>query len=103
MESIQYEKTNLEINITEVEADFKETILKETKSKQIQQLLTEQIEKLKEEKGFNRIGLNKDIVIEKLTSQVEKLKSGAAKSEESLKECKIWAVTMMDNMKEERG
>lgn len=103
LENIQYEKTSLEVKITESDADFKEAIIKEKQSKQIQRLLTEQIEKLKAEKGLNRVGLNKDILITKMKTQIESLNEKKNMYEAELKASRLWAVDIMDLLKEERN
>jgi len=103
LENIQYEKTNLEVRITEADAEFKEAHIKERKSKQIQDLLTEQIEKLKQEKGMIRVGLNKDVLISKMKVQIENLNAKKDTLSSEINECRLWAVSVMDQLKEERN
>lgn len=103
LEKIHYYKTNLEVKITEAEADYKESLIKEKQSKHIQRLLTEQIEKLKEEKGQNRVGLNKDTLISRMKAQVIKLDTKKNESQKVIKESKLWAVKIIETMKEERN
>jgi len=73
LDTVNQEKTNLEVEITEADADYKDSLISENTSHKIQRMLTDQIEKLREEKGLNRIGLNKEKLVEKMQEQLEKI------------------------------
>jgi len=78
-------------------------LIKEKQSKQIQRLLTEQIEKLKKEKGLNRVGLNKDLLISKMKSQIESLQNKHLEYENHIKESRVFAVQLIEMLKDERN
>lgn len=65
-------------------------------------MLTDQIEKLREEKGLNRIGLNKEKLVEKMHEQHTRLSLEVAELHKHIKDSKLWAVECMEDMKEER-
>lgn len=102
LDKVNQEKTNLEVEITEADADYKDCIISEKTSSKIQRMLTDQIEKLREEKGLNRIGLNKDKLVEKMNEQQDRLNLEVSELNKYIKESKLWAVECMEDMKEER-
>lgn len=65
-------------------------------------MLTDQIEQLREEKGLNRIGLNKDKLKEKMQEQHVRLNTEVSELHKHIKDSKLWAVECMEDMKEER-
>lgn len=102
LDKVNQEKTNLEVEITEADADYKDCIISEKTSSKIQRMLTDQIEKLREEKGLNRIGLNKDKLVEKMNEQHDRLNLEVSELNRHIKDSKLWAVECMEDMKEER-
>jgi len=101
LEKLKSEKNSLEYKIIESNFEFKEALAKERMSSQIQNLLRDQIDVLKREKGLNRQGLNKDVQIAKMKNMIETMTEKKDEKGAMLAQVKAWVSDKLHELLEE--
>jgi len=102
IQEITEETEMVRVLINDVQEEKRKTIESEKQRSLSFQLLQDQIDRLKIERGLNRSSLTKDAEISKMKCELESLMSKKKELQDDIKDIKEWAVQRTKELNEEK-